>query len=146
MIYYEGGDPSTDFYLVDNIVFVVIGKQIVTVYRSEYGFGSEIDRRICDELTQALAGATQRLRAAETVMEKNVLKACGEIEKIASERRQLELRLKVLQSRENKLTEYQAEQARALDEVRYEVESYAKKLVYSVTYRLEWANLQRMTG
>ncbi|MDZ4042884.1 MAG: hypothetical protein U1D96_05240 [Eubacteriales bacterium] len=146
MIYYEGGDPSTEFYLVDDIVFVAIGKQIVTVYRSEYGFGSEIDRKICDELKQSLAGATQRLKAAETAMEKNVLKACGEIEKIASERRQLELRLKVLQSRENKLTEYQAEQGRALDEVRYEVESYAKKLVYSVTYRLEWANLQRLTG
>lgn len=146
LVYQEGGDLPTQFYLKDDIVFVVVETQIVTVYRAEYGFGGDIDRRICDELKRKLADAQGRLEKAEAAAKKITLSVQQQIDRIQSERRRLELRLKTLESRENKLMETLTQEGRKLDELRHEVGSYARKLVYSIAYRLEWSKLQKMTG
>lgn len=149
LIYQKGGDDSADFWLSnDGVVFVVVEGQVVTLYRAEYGFDTEIDRRVCRDLRQALGKAKTRLVSAEDILGRSALELRAQIETMDAERRQLEARLQVLQSKENKLREHQTMLEREVDARRREVEGYAQKLVYSVAYRLEWTgqNIQRMTG
>lgn len=149
LIYQKRGDEPADFWLSnDGVIFVVVDGQVVTLYKAEYGFDPEIDQRICRELRQALGKAKTRLANAEDIAGRYALELRTQIDAIEAERRQLEARFQVLQSKENKLREHQTMLEREVEARRREVEGYAQKLVYSVAYRLEWAgqNIQRMTG
>lgn len=139
----------TDFFMLDDIVLVVADGCVVTVFRAEYGFGPEIDQRVCQELKAALAAAREKLDRARDAAKAHAAAVAGEREAIEGERRRLEARLEVLRARENRLLEAQAEHDRQVEELEHEVESYARKLVYSLAYRLEWAanpKVRQMTG
>jgi predicted RNase H-like nuclease (RuvC/YqgF family) len=141
----DGERKLVEFYLWRNVVLVVGDAKVLTVYPAEYGLGEEIDRKVCEELKAKVLGLQKRLADERARSEKTKAGICHEIDQLTGEIKKLQRQIETLEARVRVFEHQKDEVDRQVAALEQELEFYARKLVYSVIYRLEWAS-QRLAA
>jgi hypothetical protein len=141
----DGERKLVEFYLWQNVVLVVGDAKVVTVYPAEYGLGEEIDRKVCEELKAKVLGLQKRLAEERVRAEKAKAGIGHEVDQLIGEIKKLQRQIETLEARVRVFEHQKDEVDRQVAALEQELEFYARKLVYSVNYRLEWAS-QRLAA
>lgn len=125
-------EGNTKAYLTEENVVLIVAPDgaIVTVFKPEYGFGPEIDARICAELRQQLKEARANLEQIRKEIGPRVQSLEATAVAVQAEIEALQAREKRIRSARNALLEME-------QELEQKERSIAVRLYQSINYRLE---------
>lgn len=110
-------------------------KNIVTVFEIDYGFPSDINRTIANELISKIASLRVEVERVKSETEKTVDDLVGQINILESERGQLIHQTNLMTSKIKALEEQKRVAEQMVKNVEYELEKLLKQLVRSNLYR-----------
>ncbi|MDI6711487.1 MAG: hypothetical protein QME76_12540 [Bacillota bacterium] len=140
LIYTEAGeDGETEFWLAEDIVLVVIAKSVVTVFKADWGFGEDINRIVAERLVAKLLDLRDRRSKVAERIGRETVEIDRQLEEVRDDTERLNAEMERLKAKARKLRHYKDELEKQLVALDREIETVAKRLVYSVAYRLEWA-------
>lgn len=135
------GNETTNFRLVDNIILVTdtVDSKIITLYRIDFGFDREIDKVIFEDLIKKLNECEEEFLIKESEVDDEELKVQGQMDDLLIEIECLEETLETVRNSYKSLREYKKSIVSKKELARTEMNSVAKKIIYSNEYRKQMA-------
>ena len=130
-------NKSVKFYLYDNIIFVVKQEAYITVYKAEYGFGSEIDMIVFEKLREEVFRLKEDIEQSNTKALTLFAGIESETSEIDASIKVLKHRIELLEARKASMITEKEELNRGREYLESQYEKTAKKLVYSINYNLD---------
>jgi hypothetical protein len=132
-----GDNTEKNFYIKDDIVFVVnkTNDALITVYRTDFGFGDTLNKHVTRELTKQIVELTQEKEDAELDVALEVERLYGEADRLEDDIKIMEEQLENLKQQRNFKKEHAKQvQSKSLN-VGLELKRITQTLVNSKEYK-----------